>query len=258
MRNTPLRSVLYLIACSALLISCDKSSQNENGMTLGTFGAFYTKIESGEEFEQYSRTGDFADIIVDLAKDNSKLVFWRGSSYLPYLETNKGKWYVDEVIPRKGNGDGMMPDRINAYSHVKIIESTAERVVVHWRYLPEFSGLNPHLGVDSRNFVDEYFSITADGMVTRSIRQGTEKTDDWKNPKKRITQTFDLKSSGIKNVSTTEPGKSEQATPIQGAPLTEETVKNPALWWRFDEAQGDHAMESMSGQESEIYGHKSL
>ncbi len=258
MRNTPLRSVLYLIACSTLLISCDKSTQNENGMTLGTFGAFYTKIESEEAFEQYSRTGDFADIVVDLAKDNSRLVFWRGSSYLPYLETNKGKWYVDEVIPRKGNGDGIMPDRINAYSHVKIIESNAKRVIVHWRYLPEFSGLNPNLGVDSRLFVDEYFSITPDGMVTRSIRQGTEKTEDWKDPKNRITQTFELKSSGIKNMSTTEPGKSEQATPIQGAPLTEETVKNPVLWWRFDEAQGDLARESISGQESEIYGHKSL
>jgi len=225
---------------------------------LGTFGAFYTKIESGEEFEQYSRTGDFADIVVDLAKDNSKLVFWRGSSYLPYLESNKGKWYVEEVIPRKGNGDGIMPDRINAYSHVKIIESTADRVIVHWRYLPEFSGLNPNLGMDSRKFVDEYFSITPDGMVTRSIRQGTEKFDDWRDPKNRITQIFTLKSSGIKNVSTTKPGKSEPSLPIKGSPVIEETVQTPVAWWKFDEAHGDLTRENMSGQESEIYGHKSL
>jgi len=258
MRITSLRSVSWIIACLSLFISCDHSPPIENGLRLGTFGAFYTKIESGEGFEQYSRTGEYADIVVDLGTGSSKLVFWRGSSYLPYLESSQGKWFVDEVIPRKGNGVGIMPDRINAYSHVKIIESTADRVVIQWRYLPEFSGLNPNIGVDSRKFVDEYFCITPDGLVDRSIRQGTEKFDDWRDPKNRIKQTFTLKSSGIKNVSTAEPGKSEAAAPVQGSLIIDETLQTPVAWWKFDEAQGDLTRESISGQESEIYGHKSL
>ena len=32
----------------------------------GPFGAYYTKIDSGEPFEQFSRTGAHADIVVDL------------------------------------------------------------------------------------------------------------------------------------------------------------------------------------------------
>ena len=196
MRYLLQRFAALFITSSVLLISCNPSPVEEKGLTLGAFGAFYSKIDSGEEFEKYSRTGDFADVVVDLGKGQSKLVFWRGSSYLPYLETKQGKWYVEEIIPRKGNGGGIMPDKINAYSHVKIIESSADRVVVHWRYLPGFSGLNPHVGVDATKFVDEYITITSAGKVERSIRKGTEKTEDWKDPKNRIIQTFDLKASG--------------------------------------------------------------
>ncbi len=76
----------------------------ENDLKLGTFGAFYSKINSGEEFETYSRTGEYADIVVDLGRGGAKFVFWRGSSFLPYLETGKGRWFVEELIPRKGDG----------------------------------------------------------------------------------------------------------------------------------------------------------
>jgi hypothetical protein len=41
------------------------------------FGAYYTKIISGQEWEKYDRTGDYADIIVELGKEKGKFVFWR-------------------------------------------------------------------------------------------------------------------------------------------------------------------------------------
>jgi len=258
MRSLTLISRILPVFLSTWILGCNSKSEVSQDLQLGTFGAFYSKIDSGEEFEKYSRTGAYADIIVDLGWGNSKFVFWRGSSFLPYLETVKGRWYVEELIPRKGNGEGIMPDRINAYSHVKIIETTEKRVLVHWRYLPEFTGLNPHHGVDSRKFVDEYFSISRDGKVIRTIRQGTRKTDDWNDPQNRITQTFELKTSGIKNVSITGPGKSDPKPPVMGSPLIEETVASPLAWWKFDEGGGDLTAESVSGQESEIYGHKSL
>ncbi len=103
-----------LAITSVLMVSCTTPQEVSRELKLGTFGAFYTKIQSGEDFEKYSRTGDYADIVVDLGTENSKLVFWRGSSYLPYLETGEGRWYVEEVIPRNGNGEGIRPDRINA------------------------------------------------------------------------------------------------------------------------------------------------
>jgi len=98
---------------------------------LGEFGAFHTKVNSGEGFEEYSRTGPYADIVVDLGAENGAVVFWRGTSYLPYLITPAGKKYsFHEVVPRKGDGDHVMPDRTNTYSVVKIIENTPQKVVV--------------------------------------------------------------------------------------------------------------------------------
>ena len=225
---------------------------------MGTFGAFYTKVNTGESFENYSRTGEYADIVVDLGTGNSKLVFWRGSSYLPYLETDKGRWYVDEVIPRSGNGEGMQPDKINSYSRVNIIESAPDKVVIHWRYLPEFSGINPHQGVDATKFVDEYFTITSDGNVQRTIRKGTLKIEQWEDPKNMIQQSFTLTASGIADLSTIEAGKSDLAKPTEGSPVVLEVTEDPVAWWKFDEAIGDLATESVSGAKSEIYGHKSL
>ena len=42
------------------------------------FYAYHTRIDSGEEWEQYSLTGDHADVGVRLG-DAGKLVFWRAS-----------------------------------------------------------------------------------------------------------------------------------------------------------------------------------
>ena len=73
----------------------------------GTFYAYYTKVDSGRSFEHTSRTGPYADIVVKL--DKGKFVFWRGSSYLPYWQTSRGKWFVEEVIERKGDGPAERP-----------------------------------------------------------------------------------------------------------------------------------------------------
>ena len=258
MSKLSLKRIVWLAIIPMMLTGCDTTTEVSQELSLGTFGAFYTKVNSGEDFEKYSRTGDYADIVVDLGTGSSKLVFWRGSSYLPYLETGEGRWYVDEVIPRSGNGEGIRPDKINAYSHVKIIESGPDKVVIHWRYLPEFSGLNPHLGVDATKFVDEYFTITHDGNVKRTIRQGTPKIDRWKDPRNRIQQSFTLTATGITGLETKEPGQTDLAKPVQGSPVVVETVGNPVAWWRFDEAMGDVTAETVSGEQGDIHGHKSM
>ncbi|MHC4720700.1 MAG: hypothetical protein ACYSYT_09515, partial [Planctomycetota bacterium] len=87
----------------------------------GGLKAYYDKVDSGEAFEKYSRTGPYADIVIEVGA--GKFVFWRGSSYLPYWETEKGKWYVDEIIKRSGDGLGKRPDKVNTYSRVAIVES---------------------------------------------------------------------------------------------------------------------------------------
>lgn len=253
--------IKFLFILSILLINVFCSSNKMQGVLqpdLEEFGAYYTRINSGEEFEKYARVGDYADIIVDLGKENGKFVFWRGASYLPYWQTANGKWFVDEIVPRKGDGGGKMPDKVNTYSHAKIIESNQEKVVVHWRYLPEFSGKNPHKGVSAVKFVDEYFTITPTGEVTRIVRKGTKKIDDWRDPLNRTTQKFLLTPNGIKEVEFIKPCHSKKVVSVERAPVKTEVVANPVAWWKFDEAHGDFTLESVSKIKSSIEGHKSL
>ena len=112
------------------------------------FHAYYTKINSGESFEKYSRTGDYADIVVEVL--DGKFVFWRGSSYLPYWESGNDKCSVKEMIRRSGDGNENRPDKVNTYSRVALVESTDEKAVIYWRYLPQFSGTNPHQGTTNQ------------------------------------------------------------------------------------------------------------
>jgi hypothetical protein len=173
-------------------------------------------------------------------------------------EIQKGKWFVDEVIKHSGDGSGKRPDKVNTYSRVALVESDPDKVVAYWRYLPQFGGKNPHTGVDATRFADEYFTITTDGNVTRTIRQGTAKIDDWRDPGNKTVQTFRLTPDGMVDKKTQRPSSSGAAEPVKGSPVKTKSVGNPVAWWKFDEAQGDIAVESISGSECTIEGHKSL
>jgi len=222
----------------------------------GNFKAYYTKANSGQEFEKYSRTGPYADIVVEVK--GGKFVFWRGSSYLPYWQTDEGKWFVDEVVKRSGDGPARRPDKVNTYSRVALIESSAEKAVVCWRYLPQFGGDNPKTGVDATKFVDEYFTITPDGKVKRTIRQGTKKIDDWRDPLNKTVQTFELTNKGFAHKETKRPSSSVAAAPVKGSELKSTSVRSPSACWTFNEAKGDIAIESISDAMCTIEGHKSL
>jgi len=225
------------------------------------FGAYYTEINSGESFEQYSRTGPYADVIVKIDADRS-LVFWRASSYLPHLLTGGKKYYVSRIVAVNGdNGSNLRHDKVNMFSRVKIVENTASKVVIHWRYEPVFSHsaypVKP-VNVSPEDFVDEYYTIYANGEVTRTVREGTAKIDDWNDPLNITTQTFTLTTSGITDVNTTDPSHSSPAGPVAGNSIQGPNVITPVAWWKFDEAQGNTTRESIGNYNCTIEGHKSL
>jgi hypothetical protein len=145
-------------------------------------GAHYCHIKSGESWEADSRTGPYADLVVDFVDQERKFNFWRGSSYLPYWQTEQGKWYVQEIVPRHGDGSGLLPDKVCQYSHVRLIEASPARVIVHWRYVPDFS--DPQLD----GWVDEYFTIYPDGVCVRTIRKKAARLDDWLDPSRVVVQ----------------------------------------------------------------------
>jgi len=101
----------FLLVLLSIITCRTKNTPGVLKPNLEEFGAYYTRINSGEEFEKYARVGDYADILVELGKENGKFVFWRGSSFLPYWQTANGKWFVDEIVPRKGDGSRKIPDR---------------------------------------------------------------------------------------------------------------------------------------------------
>jgi len=252
-----LRTIIILI--SVVILTFVFSGCSEKPLVPAKeFGAYYTKINSGENFEQISRTGEYTDIIVDLGTDNGNLIFWRGSSYLPYWETAKGQWYLGELIPRSGDGTGKRPDKVNTYSVVKIVKNTSESVVIHWRYYPNFTGTNPHMNVFYSGFCDEYFEIKPDGNITRTLRRGEEKVDNWRDEKNITIQKLQLSLNGIAEKSTQAPGSSGPVPVVKGNPVSTDVVMQPVVWWKFDEGQGDHTVEAVSNHKTEIMGHRSL
>ncbi len=164
-----------------------------------TFKAYYTKIDIGEEFEKDYRAGKYAELVVQI-NSNIKVYFWRGTSYLPILETPDGRFTFDEMVPRKGDGSKTMPDKQNRYSKIRLIENTPARIVVHWRYAPDLSK------VGLTYYVDEYFYFYPSGIVNRSFRPGATKLDDWKSPSNLKVTTSILNNNGIKTseISSTE------------------------------------------------------
>jgi len=173
----------------------------------GNFGAYYTKLPYEDEI-----TGKYADVIVKLPNEG-QIVFSREFSYLPYWKTDNGKWYFQEIIPRKGDGTKIRPDKYNKYSYVRIIENSPERIIVHWRYMPDFSDL------DFDGVVHEIFTITPDGTVIRSIRQGRKKLDVYNDPKNISIQKLKLLPKGIQQLSymAAKPPEKINYPPIDGS-----------------------------------------
>lgn len=222
------------------------------------FRAYYTKLNSGQEFEKYTRTGPYAEIVVEV--NGGQLIFWRASSYLPHWKTDQGSWYFDEIIERSGDGTDERPDRVNTYSHVRIAEyeSDGGKIVVHWRYLPKFGSDNPHNGLSPTRFVDEYFHIYKDGRVDRIIKSGSEKYRDWLDPHNQYVQTLILTNDGIEEISLAEPKLSLLHKPVGGNPVKESDVGKPVCVWHFDEGIGDETSEALSQAESDIEGRASM
>ncbi|MBA7521604.1 hypothetical protein ES705_13711 [subsurface metagenome] len=257
MNSARLNKVFFLLINISILLCADSFAQHLKPSD--DFGAYYTRIKIGLDWETFDRTGDYADIIVDLGKENGVFVFWRGASYLPLWKTTSGEiFYADELVPRKGNGNDVMQDKVNTYSRIALIESTDEHVVVHWRYLPEFSGSNPHIGVVATNFVDEYFTITPDGKVKRSVKKGTKKIDDWNDPNNQTVQEFYLTQNGIKDQTLKPASVVQKNEETEGSAIIDKTVADPVAWFKFDEATGDQTVESLGIGKSVIAGDKSV
>ncbi|MCP4311763.1 MAG: LamG domain-containing protein [Bacteroidetes bacterium] len=137
------------------------------------FGATYTRLKCSPEWDGLWRYGDYADIVVSFDDKPSRFVFWRGTNYLPSIVTEpgpKGIWnsdqgpedYTDQCYEH-------MSDKTCRYSHVRLIENTEARVVVHWRNASVGVSYD-WLSIDEDGWglwTDEYWYIYPDAVSVR-------------------------------------------------------------------------------------------
>jgi Concanavalin A-like lectin/glucanases superfamily len=225
-----------------------QNHKTENKNTSG-FHAYYTRTDSNDAI-----TGKYPDIIVTFG-DKGKFVFSGSSSYWSYWETAKGKWYVDQIILRKGSGTKLRPDKYNGFSYAKIIKNDPGEVIVQWRYYPDIQKIG------LTDVVHEFYIITPDGKVQREIKMGTKTIDDWNDPENKITQILRLNDDGIKVISYSKASNSEKKNNwIAGSTVKPNQTGTPVAYWTFDEGMNggsDMVKDSVSGFESKVEGNKS-
>ncbi len=141
----------------------------------GRFGAYYGTLEYYPEWDALWRVGPDPDVLVRFDESPARVVFWRGTRYSPAWVSENGLWMADQSVEAWNDREGCfehMQDRHCRYSHVRIIENTDARVVVHWRYAP-VSAHGRHWRVDERTdwacWIDEYYYFYPDVTGVRKV-----------------------------------------------------------------------------------------
>jgi hypothetical protein len=228
----------------------------------GNFYAYYTKV-------QHSATdylGKYTDLIVVLG-EGKQLEFTRQTGYQPLWRTNDETFLLDDFY------QGRDKDFEFYYNYVRLMESTPEKIVVHWRYIPDIQSIkrsirekNPLTPYGFLGVVHELFTIYPDGKVERYIKDAANSTaEDWVNPNLAVTQSLQLKNNGVE-YGPVDWGRGEPEIDDE-AELSEEDIEEsivdmdgltePIRNWRLDEGLYEHeslVIEEISEEESMIEG----
>ena len=157
------------------------------GPDLG-FGAAYTKLgfsgnwdnDAGSPSDVWNnnwQVADHPDVVVNFDGTSNKWVFWRGTNFIAHLVSENGAWYSNEFNETWGapgmcsGGAEPMSDKQNRFAHVKIIENTPARIVVHYRYALIDNCYNLVNREDQpegwADFSDWYYYIYPDGVAAQ-------------------------------------------------------------------------------------------
>ena len=145
----------------------------------GRFGAYYEQLKFYPAWDALWRVGPDPDVLVRFDESSARMVFWRGTRYSPAWVSENDLWMADQSVEAWGVGTNdiegcfeHMQDPHCLYSHVRIIENTDARVVVHWRYAP-VSAHNHLWRVDPKTdfacWVDEYYTVYPDAVAVRKV-----------------------------------------------------------------------------------------
>ena len=135
------------------------------------FGAYYTKLEYAPGWDANWQGSDRPDVIVRFDNSPVKLVFWRGTGYIPALVSENGIWMSDQSCEGwAGECFEAMSDKQCRYTHVRIIENSPARVVIHWRYALASVSHKIYKETDTYpgDWTDEYWTVYPDGVAVRN------------------------------------------------------------------------------------------
>ena len=141
----------------------------------GKFGASYMHLKYYPEWDALWRLSSDPDVVVQFDDSPVRVVFWRGTRYGPAWVMENDIWMADQSIENFNGKDGCIEHMLDfrcRFSHVRIIENSPARVVVHWRYLPtaangNHSQVNPISGWE--DWVDEYYTFYPDQVGIRKV-----------------------------------------------------------------------------------------
>lgn len=141
----------------------------------GSFGAYYAKLDYYKEWDDLWRVSEVPDVFVRFDESPVQLVFWRGTSFVPCWVSENRTWYTNEWLETWGSDVSScaepLMDRMCKFSHVRIIENTEARVVVHWRYAlsDAFDVIAGHKENPRGEWCDEFFIIYPDQVGVRKM-----------------------------------------------------------------------------------------
>lgn len=179
----------------------------------GKFGASYLHLKYHPEWDAQWRLSADPDIVIQFDDSPVRVVFWRGTRYGPAWVMENGMWMCDQSIENFNGQDGCIEHMLDprcAMSHVRIIENTPARVVVHWRYCPTSANGN-HSQVNTvsgwEDWVDEYYTFYPDQVGVRNVILHSEGRALWPEevivlcqPGQRPEDVVDLSALTVANL----------------------------------------------------------
>ena len=152
-------------------------------------------------------------------------------------------YLVDEFVPER------TPDYSFEFSYVRLLEENPNKIVVHWRYVPDIQlmkeaneKLDPTFIQGFTNVVHEIFTIYPSGKVEREVLDARSTGfDAWKNPNSIHRQILHLSDEGINHGKVTwgDIGK-QRLSVVAKNDVIEPLMKNTLVSFSFDEGGGDY------------------
>jgi hypothetical protein len=148
-----------------------------DGRPARAFGAACRTLKYHELWDNLWRPDAYRDIVVRFDTGPGRVVFWQGTNFGSGWVTENNKWMSDqswEIGGPHGCAEHMA-DKRGRFDHVRLIENTKARIVVHWRYASIDVG---YVFPGTNVWADEYYTIYPDGVGVRFVDIPDE---DWQD-----------------------------------------------------------------------------